>query len=545
MNKKIISIMVTLTMIFLLIWALPANAETSGICGENVTWKIDNGVLTISGTGRMNNYSGPNDIPWGSVVGDVTDIVIEDGVTYIGNNAFCWAIADMNGEVNVKTITIPKSVKEMGVCTFAYVTDVDTVYYNAEDCKFSGNSLNFAYNYFPRGKNLVIGKDVKNIGANVFYRAIGFNANQNTYTSVKYEGSEADWKNVTIEREGNEVLQYISFSDNSAEEKQIRILINNKFLSTDQPPVLINDRTMVPLRAIFEALGATVDWNDTEKSVTAKKNDATVYMQIGNNTITVDGNNVELDVPAQIVNDRTMVPVRAVAEAFDCQVAWNGYRKYVLITPNNQQPYKIEAVTDNGEVAGTAKFDEKGRLYEIQGDDTQWFAPLCMNINGNAFVADLKWLYYKFMRNENPIQISYNDEGNVSAINCGSSSEKYDAYNNGIYMEKVSNYGSTKCTYTDNKCMLGAAPVHADAPDSYTFNSMGLVEKYAFFSSGHWVRGFEYDNDGRMIKETYNGGGNQTTTYEYDTDGRLASATHYEPLSPDYNGSVTYRYINE
>ena len=544
MKKRFLSLLLVISLLSTLITAMTitVSAASSGTCGDNVTWTFNDGTLTISGNGKMWDFKGPNDIPWSSIVGEVTDIVIEDGVTYIGNNAFCWAIADMNGEVNVKTVTIPKSVKELGYCTFAYVTDVDTVYYNAEDCKFVGGTTQMAYNYFPQGKNLIIGKDVKNIGSYVFYRAVGFNIDQNTYTSVKYEGTEEEWNNVTVDREGNEVLQFISFSSDKTEEKIIRILINNKFLSTDQPPVLINDRTMVPLRAIFEALGATVDWNDTEKSVTAKKDNTSVYMQIGNNKITVNGNITELDVPAQIVNDRTMVPVRAVAEAFDCNVNWNGYQKYVIITPNGQQPYRIEAVNSSDEAVGIAKFDEKGRLYELQGKETQWFAPLCINISGNTYIADMENLYYAFLRGEDPIQISYNNEETVSAINHASSNCKYETYDNGMYTEKTNNYSSTTCTYVDNKCILGDAPMDASTPDSYIFNSMGLVEEYAFFSSGHWKRCYEYDNAGRMIKETYNGGGNQITTYEYDADGNLTNATHSEP---NFNSSVTYRYINE
>lgn len=100
----------------------------------------------------------------------------------------------------------------------------------------------------------------------------------------------------------------------------------------DVPPMIINDRTMVPLRAIFEALGAEVDWNGDTRTITGKKGDTTITMQIDNLTMTKNGVEAALDTPPQIVNDRTLVPVRAIAESFDCEVGWDGATRTVTIT---------------------------------------------------------------------------------------------------------------------------------------------------------------------------------------------------------------------
>ena len=89
---------------------------------------------------------------------------------------------------------------------------------------------------------------------------------------------------------------------------------------------------MVPLRAIFEALGASVEWDDATKTVTSVKGDTTVKLTIGNAAITVNGEDKALDVPAQIVDSRTLVPVRAIAESFGCDVAWDDATKTVTIT---------------------------------------------------------------------------------------------------------------------------------------------------------------------------------------------------------------------
>lgn len=112
----------------------------------------------------------------------------------------------------------------------------------------------------------------------------------------------------------------------------ISVILKGKVISFDQPPIIIDGRTLVPLRAIFEALGATVDWNGETQTVTSKKGNTTVSLTINDSTMYKNGKSITLDVPAQLVNNRTLVPVRAIAEAFDCNVDWNGEIQTVIIT---------------------------------------------------------------------------------------------------------------------------------------------------------------------------------------------------------------------
>ena len=113
---------------------------------------------------------------------------------------------------------------------------------------------------------------------------------------------------------------------------EIRVTLDGAQIAFDVPPQTINDRTMVPLRAIFEALNASIDWNDSTQTVTATRDGTVVVMRVGDPVITVAGNNVTLDVPPQIVNDRTLVPARAVAESFGVNVDWNGDTQTVILT---------------------------------------------------------------------------------------------------------------------------------------------------------------------------------------------------------------------
>ena len=93
-----------------------------------------------------------------------------------------------------------------------------------------------------------------------------------------------------------------------------------------------NDRTLVPFRAIFEALGATVEWEPSTQTVTSTRGATTVKLNIGDDKLYKNGSAVTIDTPARLVKDYTMVPVRAVVEAFDATVDWNGENRTVTIT---------------------------------------------------------------------------------------------------------------------------------------------------------------------------------------------------------------------
>lgn len=106
---------------------------------------------------------------------------------------------------------------------------------------------------------------------------------------------------------------------------------NIEFDEYGQKPVIVNDRTMVPLRAIFETMGAEVEWDDATKTVTATRDDVTISLAIGSDQLYVNGEAKTIDTPAMIINDRTMVPVRAIAESFGCEVNWNETARRVYI----------------------------------------------------------------------------------------------------------------------------------------------------------------------------------------------------------------------
>ncbi len=114
----------------------------------------------------------------------------------------------------------------------------------------------------------------------------------------------------------------------------IRVLLNGSPLVADVPPAIKNGRTMLPFRAIFEALGAEVAWDPDRRDVTATLNGHQVFLKIDNDRALVDGREKLLDAAPFIASGRTLVPVRFAAEALGMRVSWDAATRTVhLLTP--------------------------------------------------------------------------------------------------------------------------------------------------------------------------------------------------------------------
>ena len=116
-------------------------------------------------------------------------------------------------------------------------------------------------------------------------------------------------------------------------EQEVSVIVDGKRLENlDMPAVIIDDRTLVPLRAIFESMGASVSWDgDTQKITADFDNGDNIVMFINNKAGVANGNAFNMDVAPMIINDRTMVPVRAVAEAVGADVGWDNSTRTVTV----------------------------------------------------------------------------------------------------------------------------------------------------------------------------------------------------------------------
>lgn len=122
-----------------------------------------------------------------------------------------------------------------------------------------------------------------------------------------------------------------NYNGDVAEEK-IKVYVNGRRILFDAEPMLVNSRTMVPVRAIFEALGATVNWDNNTRTAIGVLGDTTVKITIDQSYLLKNGEQVALDSPALLSEGRTYVPARAIAESYDCTVDWDNDTRTVTIT---------------------------------------------------------------------------------------------------------------------------------------------------------------------------------------------------------------------
>jgi len=113
--------------------------------------------------------------------------------------------------------------------------------------------------------------------------------------------------------------------------------VNSVPKTLDSPPIIKNSRTLVPIRAIIEALNGSIGWDANEKKVTVTLGSKTIELWIGKNIAKVDGVNTPIDetnpnVVPEIINGRTMLPLRFVTENLGCTVAWDGTTKTITLT---------------------------------------------------------------------------------------------------------------------------------------------------------------------------------------------------------------------
>ena len=115
----------------------------------------------------------------------------------------------------------------------------------------------------------------------------------------------------------------------------ITVTLNGEVVDCESygsPATIVEGRTLVPLRAIFEALGASVEWDQATRTVSSTLGEDSISLAVGSTTLIKNGEDVTLDVPAQIINDRTMVPARAIAEAYGVGVEWDAATRTVVLT---------------------------------------------------------------------------------------------------------------------------------------------------------------------------------------------------------------------
>jgi len=117
-----------------------------------------------------------------------------------------------------------------------------------------------------------------------------------------------------------------------AQSQTVQVRLNDQPLALSAAPLEVNGRTLLPMRDVFESLGASVNWNPATQSISAKTGNANILLAVNNSLAWVNGQSVSLDQPAISVGGRAFVPLRFVAQATGAQVDWNAPLRLVSIS---------------------------------------------------------------------------------------------------------------------------------------------------------------------------------------------------------------------
>lgn len=172
----------------------------------------------------------------------------------------------------------------------------------------------------------------------------------------------------------------------SAANEEIKVYLEGSKISFDVQPQIINGRTMVPIRAIFETMGATVTWDDTTKTAISTKDGTTVKMTLNSTTEYINNTALEMDVTPVIIDGRTLAPARYVAEAFGYYVNWDAPTQSVLISKNKN--FDVSQIRD-GTRKNPYKFGDTVTmtLYKYNDDWTEKVAAETVKLTLNSFVS--------------------------------------------------------------------------------------------------------------------------------------------------------------
>jgi hypothetical protein len=168
----------------------------------------------------------------------------------------------------------------------------------------------------------------------------------------------------------------------AAESKVIYIFLDGKKMEfKSQQPINDHGRVLVPLRTIFEALGAKIKWDDTTETVTAKKNDVMITYKIGSLSGTRNNEIIHIPVPGKLVNGATLIPLRFVGEALRSTISWDQHSQTVLISSKVKTEVEVTGILE-------------GHVVEVKGgNNSDKFVLLGFTELDPAFVDEAReWL---------------------------------------------------------------------------------------------------------------------------------------------------------
>lgn len=339
-----------------------------------------------------------------------------------------------------------------------------------------------------------------------------------------------------------------------------KVIVGGESLKSDVAPINVDGRILLPLRAVFESIGAEVNYIAAEQRVVATKKGTTVEFVIGSNIMKINGQQKTIDVPAMIKDNRTLVPLRACAEAFNLPIEWNQKTNTAKVRIpvsliSSEYHYATRSNT-------TYKYDDRGNQIER---------------NQNGYIT--KWFYDE---NDNIIRIestystsdriyTYNENGDVAtcesfttmdsgSTHASKTTYKYDGRRNLIYGESTENSRNyyeydergnrIKTKAQDGINALTGEPTYSTTTYEYDDrNNMTL----SYSGENAWFR-YLYDDYNNMIFGEFNEWNHnyptRKVTYDkensvlYVADGENGEYKNQWKLTYDQNNKLIYRSDN-
>ena len=253
---------------------------------------------------------------------------------------------------------------------------------------------------------------------------------------------------------------------------------NTTVVFEDQTPVIIEGHTLVPARAVFEQAGAKVDWDQPTQTATITNDDYIVTITYQSNVMYKNGEPIELEQPADIINNRTMLPVRAIAEAMDFAVTWDGHHSLILVSTTGK-PYRAYAYLktgfrtledqsefySNGGALQDIDLDGDGKAESVSfnsSNDVLTDPTPVLEINGLDYTADLGSITSVYSMAVVDIDIKDTTKEIIITENGDTLTARFYRYENGILKTLSKDNEPSTISYASNLLLGGTGYIISD-----------------------------------------------------------------------------------
>lgn len=331
--------------------------------------------------------------------------------------------------------------------------------------------------------------------------------------------------------------------------------------ATGTPFLDQNGRTQVPLRVTMEAMGATVGWDNAARTATVSKGSVSIRIPIGTSFILVNGVKKSNDTTAQIVNGRTYLPIRIVAESLSATVSWNSSTKSVQITAKGTP--KVWLLTSDSYENTTYSYDSANRLlsktgiagfyrYRYNAQDqiiSETWTPSAPDAQNYHMTTAYQYNHWGLVSHQDTtstepeedvcteqdgnkeVWFEYNDHGDVTKeLHHFRESGPYPSWLTTTHSYTYDKNGRVTRDYIVNPCIVTQDLYPDTQENTYTYDASGKLTKLRSITN------FHDDMDGKIIHDTYTS--DTTHTFSYDANGNLTK----EVISFDGAYSVTHHY---